>query len=91
MSDREQGSHSNRVTDMPLLREAEITGLVCGESQEEQELERRLLELGLVEGARISILHEGLFGRDPIVLRVDDARIALRRAQASRIKVRTLE
>ena len=74
----------------PLLK-VEIIGLSIGDSHEEQELERRLLELGLVEGARVSVLHEGLFGKDPIVLLVDDARIALRRAQASRIQVRALD
>ncbi len=79
------------VTEIAPMRKAEIIGLSLGESIDEQELERRLLEFGLVEGASISVLHEGLFGRDPIVLQVDDARIALRRAQAGCIKVRTLD
>lgn len=54
---------------------------------EEIELERRLLELGLVEGARFELLHEGLFGRDPIALRVDDMRVALRRKEAANLSV----
>ncbi len=29
------------------------------------ELERRLIELGFVEGADVEVLHEGLFGRIP--------------------------
>ncbi|MFN3669507.1 MAG: ferrous iron transport protein A [Brevundimonas sp.] len=53
-----------------------------------RELERRLLELGFVEGARIELLHEGLFGRDPIAMRVDDARVALRRHEAASLTVR---
>jgi ferrous iron transport protein A len=52
------------------------------------ELERRLLELGFVEGARIELLHEGLFGRDPIALKVDDMRVALRRHEAASLVVR---
>lgn len=52
------------------------------------ELERRLLELGFVEGARIELLHEGLFGRDPIALKVDDMRVALRRHEAASLTVR---
>lgn len=52
------------------------------------ELERRLLELGFVEGARIELLHEGLFGRDPIAMRVDDMRVALRRHEAASLTVR---
>jgi ferrous iron transport protein A len=51
------------------------------------ELERRLLELGFVEGALIEILHEGLVGRDPIAVRVNDATIALRRREAMAILV----
>jgi len=51
------------------------------------ELERRLLELGFVEGARVEILHEGLFGHDPIAVRVDDMRVALRRREAQAIEV----
>ncbi|MDI1326434.1 MAG: FeoA family protein [Brevundimonas sp.] len=52
------------------------------------ELERRLLELGFVEGARIELLHEGLFGRDPIAMKVDDMRVALRRHEAASLLVR---
>lgn len=53
-----------------------------------QELERRLLELGFVEGARIELLHEGLLGRDPIAMKVDDMRVALRRREAAGLLVR---
>jgi ferrous iron transport protein A len=51
------------------------------------ELERRLLELGFVEGACVELLHEGLFGRDPIALKVDDMRVALRRHEAASLTV----
>ena len=46
------------------------------------ELQRRLLEFGFVEGARIEILHEGAIWRDPIAVRLDDMRIGLRRRDA---------
>jgi ferrous iron transport protein A len=51
------------------------------------ELERRLIELGFVEGARVEILHQGLFRRDPIAVRIDGATIALRRREAGAILV----
>lgn len=51
------------------------------------ELERRLLELGFVEGARIELIHQGIVGRDPIALRVDDMRVALRRREAACLTV----
>ncbi|MDO9336127.1 MAG: ferrous iron transport protein A [Caulobacteraceae bacterium] len=53
-----------------------------------EELERRLLELGFVEGARVEILQEGLFGRDPIAVKLDDMRVALRRREARAIEVK---
>ncbi len=52
------------------------------------ELERRLLEIGFVEGARVEILHEGLLGGDPIAVKLDDARVALRRREAQAVLVR---
>jgi len=56
--------------------------------EHEVELERRLLELGFVEGARVELLHEGLFGRDPIAMKVDDMRVALRRHEAASLTIR---
>src|SRR5258707_11672871 len=51
------------------------------------ELQRRLLEFGFVEGARIEVLHEGAIWRDPIAVRVDDMRIGIRRRDAEDIWV----
>ena len=52
------------------------------------ELERRLLEIGFVEGAEVEILHEGFIGKDPIAVRVDDMSVALRRREANAIMIR---
>jgi ferrous iron transport protein A len=54
---------------------------------EQAELERRLLEIGFVEGARVELLHEGFIGRDPIAVKLDDMRVALRRREARGILV----
>ena len=51
------------------------------------ELERRLLELGFVEGAAVEVLHEGPLGGDPIAVRVNGSTIALRRREAMAIFV----
>ncbi|MBS7810442.1 FeoA family protein [Roseococcus pinisoli] len=55
-----------------------------------EELERRLIELGFVEGALVEILHQGLFGGDPIAIRLQSATIALRRREAAAILVEPL-
>jgi len=49
------------------------------------ELELRLLEFGFVEGAQVEVLHEGPIGGDPIAVRVDDMRVALRRSEAMNV------
>ncbi len=64
-----------------------IVGILIGPARSADaidgaELERRLLEMGFVEGARFEILHEGPIGRDPIAVKVDDTRVALRRRDA---------
>ena len=51
------------------------------------ELERRLLELGFIEGAEVVVLHEGPVARDPLAVRVNGATIALRRREAMAILV----
>ncbi len=51
------------------------------------ELERRLIELGFVEGADVEVLHQGLFGGDPIAVRVAHTTIGLRRREAMAILV----
>lgn len=60
----------------------------CHHDEHAMELERRLLELGFVEGARVELLHQGLFGRDPIAMKVDDMCVALRRSEAASLTVR---
>ncbi len=67
------------------IRAVDATG--CGRSLPPAELERRLLEMGFVEGAMVEIRNQGLFGRDPIAIRVDHATVALRRAEANAIHV----
>ena len=52
-----------------------------------EELERRLIELGFVEGAAVELLHQGLFGRDPIAVRVAHTTVALRRREAMAVLV----
>jgi len=63
----------------------QVAGNASGLSADE--LERRLIELGFVEGASVEILHEGAIGHDPIAVRVDSATVALRRREAMAILV----
>jgi len=65
----------------------EISAADCKSILAPAELESRLIEMGFVEGARIEILHEGMIGKDPIAVRVDNATVAIRRREAMAIMV----
>jgi ferrous iron transport protein A len=51
------------------------------------DLARRLLEMGLLEGAAVEVLHQAPFGGDPIAVRVRGSVVALRRGEANAIEV----
>ena len=59
----------------------------AGSALGDVELESRLIELGFVEGAKVEVLHEGIVGRDPIAVRVENVTIAVRRREAMAIIV----
>ena len=53
-----------------------------------QEVERGLLEMGFVEGARVEVLHHGFLGRDPLAVRINQTMtVALRRCEANAVLV----
>ncbi len=76
-----------RVGFRGVIESVEVPGRSPG-GVDAAELQRRLLEMGFVEGARVEVLHEGLIGRDPICVRLDDMRVALRRGHARGVLVR---
>jgi ferrous iron transport protein A len=47
----------------------------------------RLMELGLVDGSVVEVVHEAPYGGDPIAVRVRGALVALRRSEAVRVKL----
>lgn len=57
------------------------------------ELERRLLEIGIIEGVHVKVLHFGLIKKDPIALQLNNGEItvAIRRNEAEIILVNQLE
>jgi ferrous iron transport protein A len=49
---------------------------------------RRLRDLGFVSGEAVGVLAFGPIGAEPILVRIGDARFALRRAEAARVRIR---
>jgi len=80
---------------MPLgLAQRGYTGVIqrlsagdAGSALSDVELESRLIELGFVEGARVEVLHEGIVGRDPIAVRIENVTVAVRRREAMAVFV----
>jgi len=54
------------------------------------EMADRLREMGFAEKLDVEVLHESLFGRDPIAVKVGSMTIALRRREANIIRVQTI-
>lgn len=68
------------------LRKGECARIVSVRDPE-TELSRRLLEMGLLEGSLVELVHEAPFGGDPVAVRVRGALIALRRGEANQVEV----
>ena len=70
------------------LRKGDKARIVkVGSSDLACEMTARLLEMGLLEGSCVEVLHEAPFGGDPVAVRVRGALIALRRCEANMIEV----
>lgn len=74
---------SSTLAELAIGTQARVTGF---STDLPGEAARRLFDLGFTPGARVSVVRKAPL-RDPIVFRVADYDIALRRAQAGRILV----
>ena len=52
---------------------------------------RRLRELGFVDGEEVRVVAKGPLGAEPLLVQVGFTRFALRRAEAARVRVRRVE
>ncbi|MDQ3042563.1 MAG: ferrous iron transport protein A [Acidobacteriota bacterium] len=75
----------NTLTNLPIGERAKVLS-VNGDNQ----ITRRLMEMGVVPGASIRVIKSAPFG-DPLEIRVRGYHLALRKAEASRIEVQSLE
>jgi ferrous iron transport protein A len=64
------------------------TGIIAAiEGADSDPITLRLMELGLVQGSRVELVHEAPYGGDPIAVRVRGTLIALRRSEAARVEI----
>jgi ferrous iron transport protein A len=57
---------------------------------QDEKVSLRLKELGFLPGAQVEVIGFGLFGADPLAVKVNGTKFALRRAEAEKIGVEIL-
>ena len=62
-------------------------GRIIEVSAPDESMTRAFLEMGLLEGSEVRVVHEAPISRDPIAVQVRGALIALRRQEADYIRV----
>ena len=77
------------LTDLPR-RTLAIVESVNDQSPNDN-IARRLRELGFVAGEQVEVVAEGPMGGEPLLVQVGFTRFALRRAEASRVQLRSAE
>jgi ferrous iron transport protein A len=76
---------------MPSLDQLRIGQIGCIESVRGTDaIVQRLFEMGLLEGEQVQVLGFAPLG-DPMEIRLNDYRLSLRRSEAARVLVKTLE
>ncbi len=66
-------------------------GIVMDFDRSDAELETRLREIGFAEGDQVELRHRGLFGANPMSVRLNGAHIAMRRREAAAVLIRLVE
>lgn len=74
------------LNDLPRNVPATITGF----ADSDHDMQTRLREIGFAEGDRVESLHFGLFGRNPMSVRLNGALIAMRKREAKAVLVELL-
>ena len=75
----------NTLTNLPIGKRAKVLS-VNGDNQ----ITRRLMEMGIVPGAAVRVIKSAPFG-DPLEIRVRGYHLAMRKSEASRVEVQSLE
>ena len=64
-----------------------VRARVTGFATSDGDLETRLREIGFAEGDQVELMHVGLFGRNPMSVKLNGALIALRKNEASAVVI----
>ena len=81
-----QRPHSVTLSELPLHASARVEDVQ--DLHPNDNIARRLRELGFVSGEEVRLVARGPLGGDPLLYQVGFTRFALRRAEAARVRVR---
>ena len=76
-----------QLADLATGARARVVAVASADSRATADLGRRLAELGFLPGERLRIVARGLFGREPIAVRIGTGTFALRLFEAACIRV----
>ena len=82
------------LSDLPINGQGVVMGFVETATKRDLTHEKfilRLMEMGLVTGAKVKVLHEAPFFGDPIAVEVEGNVIGLRRAEAAQIEINQVD
>lgn len=71
------------IRDLQRRQIAHVSGFNSGDPA----LETRLREIGFAEGDRVELMHWGLFGRNPITVKLNGTLIAMRKTEAAAVEI----
>jgi ferrous iron transport protein A len=74
------------LTELPLRALAIVDSVL--EVGENDNIARRLRELGFVDGEQVEVVAQGPLGAEPLLVQVGFTRFALRRSEAARVRLR---
>ena len=74
------------LTELPLRALAIVDSVQ--EVGENDNIARRLRELGFVDGEQVEVVAQGPMGAEPLLVQVGFTRFALRRSEAARVRLR---
>jgi ferrous iron transport protein A len=75
------------LTELPCGVDGVVAEILTPTLAEDRELVLRLIEIGFVPGERVRILAQGFPGREPLAVRLGNTVFALRRFEASYVRV----
>jgi ferrous iron transport protein A len=76
-----------KLADLATGIRARVVAVAAADSRASADLGRRLAELGFLPGESLRIVARGLFGREPIAVRIGTGTFALRLFEAACIRV----